>query len=136
MRTIFAVALLALTGCASGGTLPGVIQQGQGYPPAPTSWFAQQWAPYDAEMNAGRPMILVDGRQLDNRLGEPEETMALNGIEPTSVARIKVVKAQCRRDYFGEAGQSGVILIFTKSYQGPPPLDREGEPDCGPNLGG
>lgn len=133
---ICAAAGLLIGGCAS---VPPTGEVDPAHAPSaemPLEWFAENWGPFDASLNArtadgrGRPLLLIDGHQVRNggEVEEPGTPLArhdaahiLRDLEPEDVAKVKVFR--CAAWLFGDAGNRGVIMIFTTNYEGPLPVD-------------
>lgn len=70
---------------------------------------AQAASPADA------PIILLDGE----RVGHPAESV-LRSIEPSDIERIEVIKSCAAIGRLGPEADNGIILIYTKSFEGEP----------------
>ena len=73
----------------------------------------------DAEAQAAyevdAPIILLDGE----RVSDPVEPV-LRSIEPSEIDRIEVLKGCAAIGRLGPEADNGVILIYTKSFEGEP----------------
>lgn len=61
------------------------------------------------------PIILLDGE----RVGHPAQS-ALRSIEPSDIHRIEVIKSCAAIGRLGPEAENGIILIYTKSFEGEP----------------
>lgn len=60
----------------------------------------------------GQPLVFVDGKRVDDELGE---------IEVESIDRVEVMKGEAAKRLFGEEARGGVIQIYLKGYEAPDP---------------
>lgn len=141
IASALAVLLLGITACAPGGTLPGVHSTAS--PGQPVEWFAQQWGPFDADLRGigddgwARPLVIVDGEQVARvGLGEAASDDPIPGLSAKDIRSIHIIKCREGAGFFGEAGNRGVMMIFTKAYRGPmlaeESLMRDDVPPCVP----
>jgi len=122
---------LLIGGCASGAPTGEVRPVDAHEEERPLEWFAENWGPFDASLNArtadGRvpPLLLIDGRQVRNAVGgrDADVADAFRDLDPTDVVRVEVVR--CGAGVFGEPGDHGVIMMFTTAYDGPLPTDHD-----------
>jgi hypothetical protein len=135
------VILAATTACAPGGTLPGVHTTA--LPGQPIEWFAQQWGPFDADLRGigddgrPRPLVILDGKQVARvDLGEATSDHLFPGVSLDRIRSTHVIKCREGAGFFGEAGNRGVVMIFTKAYRGPQLVEeslvRDDVPPCVP----
>jgi hypothetical protein len=109
----------------------------------PVEWFAQQWGPFDPDLRGigddGRPkpLLLVDGEQVERFVeGDVPSPPTLNGMAIEGIRSTSVIKCREGAGFFGEAGNRGVLVIFTKRYRGPrlvqESMIRDDAPPCVP----
>jgi hypothetical protein len=95
--TMFSWLAVVLSACAADG-LTGVSPP-QPVVVAPSSPLSQQ----------GRPLILLDGRQISDS--------AARAIRPSSLRCVEVLKRKAATARYGERGRFGVVLLGSSSAQ-------------------
>jgi hypothetical protein len=74
---------------------------------------ARVTAERDAEAEERLPLIYVDGQ----RVGDPPKAV-LQDLSPADIERIEVMKGCHAVSRLGEDARHGVIVIYTKAYEG------------------